>query len=75
MSMRRCDGTDPFLVKRDDRGEFVKCDCGTVFDDVYTSVVYPHTKLMPLWVHKDKEDVYELYEMYRKSRDQNGDDE
>lgn len=69
MSMRRCDGTDPFLVKRDDRGEFVKCDCGTVFDDVYTSVVYPHTKLL---MHKDKEDVYE---MYRKSRDQNGDDE
>lgn len=52
--LRRCDGTDPNLVKNDPPwdpqlppnaqtpGPARPCDCGKVFDDVDYSVVYPH---------------------------------
>jgi len=39
--IRRCDGTDPFLVGKDDD----PCGCGAVFDDVEWEVGYPHRRL------------------------------
>ena len=41
--MRHCDGGDPNLIARnEDSGKYEPCNCGTRFDDVDHSVVYPH---------------------------------
>lgn len=40
--IRRCDGTDPNLIRVNDQGERKPCDCGLVFDDVDRMVIYPH---------------------------------
>jgi hypothetical protein len=42
--IRRCDGADEYLV--DQAGE--PCACGLEFDDVETSVVWPHERIPPV---------------------------
>lgn len=43
--LRRCDGTDPNLRRRDgDEGDR-PCDCGAVFDDVKWMVIFPHQRV------------------------------
>lgn len=44
MMMRKCDGTDQFLVKPVD-GNFERCDCGLEFDDINHNVIYPHDRI------------------------------
>jgi hypothetical protein len=52
--IRRCDGRDVNLLKeatspggfvdvsKGEAPEYVPCDCGKLFDDVYYSVIFPH---------------------------------
>jgi hypothetical protein len=51
--MRKCDGTDQFLVKPVD-GNFERCDCELEFDDVDYSVIHPHDRIP---TRAEKEDL------------------